>query len=92
MAVKAVGKKFFHEVDFKSGWRPLLGWICNGALAYHYVIQPSLVFYCISNGHAITIPAFDLNSLYTILTASLGLGAMRTYEKVKGPDATTTSQ
>lgn len=29
---------------FKSGWRPALGWICDAAIGYTYVLQPFLSF------------------------------------------------
>ena len=29
---------------FKGGWRPFIGWVCGIAFAYHFVLQPLLVF------------------------------------------------
>ena len=29
---------------FKGGWRPFVGWTCGIAFAYHFVLQPLLIF------------------------------------------------
>ena len=29
---------------FKGGWRPFIGWVCGSAFAYHFVLQPVIVF------------------------------------------------
>ena len=29
---------------FKGGWRPFIGWVCGTAFAYHFVLQPLLIF------------------------------------------------
>lgn len=84
MSIRLQAKLFFKGIDFKSGWRPTLGWICTIALCYHYIVQPILLLILLSSGVKITIPAFDFSSLQTVLLAILGLGAMRTVEKVKG--------
>ena len=69
---------------FVAGWRPFIGWMCGSALAYHYILQPLLVFALTSAGQEVELPAFDMQSLLTVLMGMLGLGAMRTYEKTKG--------
>jgi len=38
---------------FKGGWRPFIGWTCGAAFAYHFIIQPFLIF-------AITVFGLDL--------------------------------
>ena len=70
---------------FKSGWRPAIGWVCGFAFAYHFVIQPLLVFILTYAGHPVPeLPEFDMASLMTVLGGLLGLGGLRTYEKTKG--------
>lgn len=61
---------------FVAGWRPAIGWVGASALAYSYILQPFI-------GLWMKVPALDLNGLYNIVIAMLGVGAMRTYEKVK---------
>ena len=35
---------------FKGGWRPAVGWVCALAFAYHYLLQPLLVFILTASG------------------------------------------
>lgn len=69
---------------FVAGWRPFVGWTCGGALAYHFIIQPLLAFTFSALGHPIILPDFDMTDLNTILMGMLGLGSMRSLEKIKG--------
>src|ERR1700676_4873773 len=46
---------------FVSGWRPALGWTCVAAFAYHYVVQPLLVFIIMQFGGKVSLPDFDIN-------------------------------
>ena len=70
---------------FKGGWRPFIGWTCGVAFAYHFVVQPVLVFALAAQGGAVPdLPALDMESLMTVLMGMLGLGGLRTYEKLKG--------
>ena len=70
---------------FKSSWRPFIGWVCGVAFAYHFVIQPLLLFCVVTWGWTIpALPEFDMTSLLTVLGGLLGLGSLRTFEKYKG--------
>lgn len=70
---------------FKSGWRPFLGWVCAAAFAYHFIVQPLVIFGIALGGFApIDLPEFDMGSLMTVLMGMLGLGGLRTYEKKSG--------
>ena len=69
---------------FKSGWRPSVGWICSIAFALHFVVLPILNIGLVGYGYkAITIP-FDMDTLFTVLGGLLGLGGLRTVEKMRG--------
>ena len=72
-----------NENIFISGWRPFIGWICGCAMAYHFILQPLIAFLFAICGKLITLPIFDMNTLYTVLMGMLGLGGMRTIEKLK---------
>ena len=72
-----------HKSLFVAGWRPFVGWICACALAYHFILQPILVFAISVYGVSVTLPDFDMNSLMTVLLGMLGLGGLRTFEKVQ---------
>jgi hypothetical protein len=72
-----------HTSLFVAGWRPFVGWTCGVALCYHFVLQPFLVFLLYSSGYQMDLPVFDMTTLTTILMGLLGLGGLRSYEKVK---------
>jgi hypothetical protein len=65
------------ESLFKSGWRPYIGWICGNGLAYQFLVYPILVSYLPK------IVQLDMGTLLTLLGGLLGLGTLRTVEKVK---------
>ena len=69
---------------FVSGWRPFIGWTCGVALAYTYVLQPILVFGLAQSGYLIELPHMNLGELMPVLMGILGLGGLRSWEKVKG--------
>ena len=69
---------------FVSGWRPAIGWVCGIALLYHFILQPMITFLCALFGHAVQLPIFNMDALNTILMGMLGLGSMRSFEKIKG--------
>ena len=73
------------ESLFVSGWRPFVGWTCGSALAWVYVLQPFLAFGLGSAGvHTPPLPEVDMTTLLPLLMGLLGLGGLRTYEKVQG--------
>jgi len=68
--------------SFQSGWRPFIGWVCGAGLAWQFVLQPILGYALPMFG--ITPPQIVLDAyLWELLTAMLGLGSLRTFEKVK---------
>lgn len=73
-----------HASIFVAGWRPFIGWVCGLAFAYHYLVQPLLVFLLAAAGHAVAPPAFDMEAMMYVLGGMLGLGGLRTIEKAKG--------
>jgi hypothetical protein len=74
-----------HRSIFVAGWRPFIGWTCGIALAYHFVANPLIMFAVTVAGVDIpTLPSFDMDSLMTVLLGMLGLGGMRSFEKMKG--------
>jgi hypothetical protein len=72
-----------HTSIFVAGWRPFTGWICATALGYHFILQPLLTFIMYTFGNEIVLPTFDMGTLTTVLLGMLGLGGMRSFEKVK---------
>ena len=69
---------------FTSGWRPGIGWVCALALFAQYIARPMLQWYGVVTGHPFPeLPGIDDN-LWQLLLGMLGLGGLRTFEKVKG--------
>lgn len=73
-----------HSHLFVSGWRPFIGWVCGVAFAYHFILQPILAFLIANTGREVILPAFDMEALFTVLMGLLGLGGLRTIEKIRG--------
>jgi len=69
---------------FVSGWRPFIGWTCGSGLAYQFVAAPLLTWGAALAGHPVVTPSLDLSTLLTLLLGMLGLGSMRTVEKLAG--------
>ena len=69
---------------FVSGWRPFIGWVCGAALAYQYVAAPLLIWVATSLHIPLATPPKLDDTLWQLVFAMLGLGGMRTFEKIKG--------
>lgn len=70
---------------FTSGWRPAVGWVCALGLFYQMFLRPLLGWGAMQwFGWTDLPPALELDTLMTLLFGMLGLGAYRSFEKVKG--------
>jgi Protein of unknown function (DUF3154). len=84
-------KEAEHDSIFVAGWRPFVGWVCGTAFAYTFIIQPMAVFITVTMTWSTPpLPTLDMMPMLTVLGGMLGLGAMRSYEKVKGETTTAT--
>lgn len=75
-----------HRSVFVAGWRPFIGWVCGFALAWHFMLYDMALWVQINFFPATTqVPALTgTEGLMTVLLSLLGLGGMRTFEKMKG--------
>ena len=70
---------------FRGGWRPATGWACVFGLVYQFLLQPILPWVVALFGVTVPpLPAIDNETLMVLLTGMLGLGGMRSFEKVRG--------
>lgn len=69
---------------FVAGWRPFIGWVCGAAFGWTFVIGPLLSFTLSAFKMSVALPQLDLSQLSPVLMGMLGLGVMRTVEKVNG--------
>lgn len=70
---------------FTSGWRPAVGWICASGLGYQVLLRPIGGWIALNWLHWASLPpALEMDSLMSLMFGMLGLGAYRTFEKVKG--------
>ena len=63
---------------FQSSWRPLTGYVCVCGFAVNFLISP------LAAPFGIVIPQADTSTMLPVLMGMLGLGSLRSYERVKG--------
>lgn len=66
-----------HKSIFISGWRPFIGWICGIGLLYEFLLKPIL------GSFGVNVVSVDIGSLHSLIIALLGMGTLRTVEKLK---------
>lgn len=62
---------------FQSSWRPATGWVCVLGFLINFLVSP------VCAGFGIDIPQADTSTMLPVLMGMLGLGGMRSFEKVK---------
>ena len=67
---------------FVSGWRPAIGWCCGLGFLWAAIGQPVFTYVAAVKGWP-PAPAIDTEVLMYVLGGMLGLGTLRTVEKVK---------
>lgn len=70
---------------FVSGARPFIMWVCGCAFAYATIIEPVLRFSAkVWFDYSGDFPVIDTELTIQVLFGILGLGTLRTAEKIKG--------
>lgn len=85
MAINA--KEAENPSMFVAGWRPFIGWTCGAGFVYATMVQPLLAWIAVMCGISVP-PLPDFSVLTTVMFALLGLGTMRTVEKINNVPAT----
>ena len=73
-----------HASMFVAGWRPFIGWSCGLALAYQFIAAPIAIWIGFVVGHPIPKPPMLDDNLWQLMFGMLGMGALRSFEKLKG--------
>jgi Holin of 3TMs, for gene-transfer release len=69
---------------FVSGWRPSIGWVCSAGFAVQFVIGPLAEWGSALYGQPVKFPTMDFGTMMPLMLGMLGLGGMRTAEKIQG--------
>ena len=73
-----------HGSVFVAGWRPFIGWVCGAALAWAFILGPVLSWGLAVFGVRESLPPLMTDNLFELVLAMLGLGGLRTFEKMRG--------
>ena len=69
---------------FVSGWRPAIGWVCGAACAWNWIGLPIVKVGLGLLAIKLELAPANLTEMMPILLGMLGLGGLRTLEKVQG--------
>lgn len=69
---------------FVSGWRPAVGWTCAAACAWNWIGLKMALFAAAYLGHELKLAPAELGEMMPVLLGMLGLGGLRTVEKLNG--------
>jgi hypothetical protein len=73
-----------HSSVFVAGWRPSIGWVCAAGLAWAFVVAPVASWALMVMGIRADLPAIQFDHLFELVLAMLGIGGLRTFEKLRG--------
>jgi hypothetical protein len=73
-----------HRSLFVAGWRPFIGWVCGLGLAWAFLGHPMFEWFVALRDLAISPPAIATDNMLELILALLGLGGLRTFEKLTG--------
>ncbi len=73
-----------HSSVFVAGWRPSIGWVCAAGLAWAFVVAPVASWALMVLGIKAELPAIQFDYLFELVLAMLGIGGLRTFEKLRG--------
>lgn len=73
-----------HASVFVAGWRPAIGWVGAAGLGYSFVIAPFVEAVARGLGYVGEMPVPDSENLLVLVLSMLGVGGMRSFDKLKG--------
>ncbi len=78
LAQMAINKEDAKGNWFQSSWRPATAWVCVAGFTVNFLISP------LAAPFGVVVPQADTSVMMPVLMGMLGLGGMRTLERVKG--------
>lgn len=69
---------------FIAGWRPAVGWCCALAMLLNFILIPFINLGLDVANVAIQLELINMETMMPVLLGMLGLGGLRTAEKIKG--------
>ena len=69
---------------FVSGWRPFIGWVCGSACAWNWIGLPISKVIAVTLAYPLDVSPANLSEMMPVLFGLLGLGTLRTVEKING--------
>jgi hypothetical protein len=70
---------------YAASWRPTIGYVIAFALAFHYILNPLLLWAAVSFHANITPPNIALDDhIWELIMGMLGMAGWRTLDKIKG--------
>lgn len=73
-----------HRSIFVAGWRPFIGWVCGVGLLWAFIGHPLFEWIIALKGIDVPAPEINTDNMMELVLALLGLGGLRTFEKIKG--------
>ena len=73
-----------HRSIFVAGWRPFIGWVCGAGIAWAFIGQPIANWAVEAFGLGMPLPIIPTDNLMELVLAMLGMGGLRTFEKLRG--------
>jgi hypothetical protein len=73
-----------HRSVFVAGWRPFIGWVCGVGFLWAFLGHPLFEWAVVLSGKSIEAPPIVTDHMLELVFALLGLGTLRTAEKLQG--------
>ena len=73
-----------HPSLFVAGWRPFIGWVCGVGFLFEFFVRPLLIWATSLWFPGVPVPPSLSDVILELVFAMLGIGGLRTFEKIKG--------
>jgi len=84
LAQLEINKEEAKAGPFRGGWRPFIGWTCGTAFAWNFVLLPVGNWaLAVAGIMVVPPPTLGLEVMMPVLLGMLGLGGMRSLERLK---------